>query len=409
MPVREKVNYSDEAYSATLKLLAYCKENDWAGYDPYDALNSRIFSAVTFLDFDLPRLILTQALKRSPVNIRPFLLVPKKQNPKAMGLFLASMIKLSEAGVAEADGLIDFMIERLIALRSPDVPYWSWGYSFPWQMRTKIVPRGAPNLVCTLFVAESLLDAYEKRKDPRCLAMAASAAEYIVNDLYWAQGDSIASFSYPLPTIQVPVHNANFLAAAFLCRVSKHTGDSKFTPPALKVARYSVGRQKADGSWFYGEAPTQQWIDNFHTGYNLGALQSISQSLGTAEFDDSIRRGFAFYMAHFFREDGASRYFHNRTYPIDIHCVAQSIITLLTFRELAPEAETKVRSILNWTMKNMWDERGFFYYRVLRTCTIRTPYMRWSEAWMLLALATVLCASNPQAISSPASEVASLS
>jgi len=26
-----------------LKLLAYCKANEWAGYDPYDALNSRVF------------------------------------------------------------------------------------------------------------------------------------------------------------------------------------------------------------------------------------------------------------------------------------------------------------------------------------------------------------------------------
>jgi hypothetical protein len=38
----------------------------------------------------------------------------------------------------------------------------------------------------------------------------------------------------------------------------------------------------------------------------------------------------------------------------------------------------------------MWDERGFFYYRVLRLCTIRTSYMRWSQAWMLVALVAVL-------------------
>jgi len=42
----------------------------------------------------------------------------------------------------------------------------------------------------------------------------------------------------------------------------------------------------------------------------------------------------------------------------------------------------------------MWDERGFFYYRVLRFCTIRTPYMRWAQAWMLLAMATLLCESD---------------
>ena len=36
-------------------------------------------------------------------------------------------------------------------------------------------------------------------------------------------------------------------------------------------------------------------------------------------------------------------------------------------------------------MEHLWDDAGFFYYRVLRICTIRTSYMRWSQAWMFLA------------------------
>lgn len=384
----------NDAKSAAGKLLAYCRANDWAGYDPYDALNSRAFTALPFLNFKLPRLVLTQALKRSPINIRRLLLIPKKQNPKAIGLFLSAILKLSRAGVTNEESLIDLMIERLIALRSQDVPYWCWGYSFPWQMRTKIVPVGAPNLVCTVFAAGALLDAYEQRNDSRCLAMAVSAAEYIVNELYWTDNSTLAGFSYPLPSLHNQVHNANLLAAAFLCRVSRHTGRQEFLGPALTVARYSVGMQHADGSWFYGEAPTQRWVDNFHTGYNLCALRSICYDLETTEFESCIRRGFYFYGAHFFRADGAARYFHNRTYPIDIHCVAQSIITLLTFRNLEPESEAVAWSVLDWAMKHMWDRRGFFYYRVLRTCTIRTSYMRWSQAWMLLALSTLLCESG---------------
>ena len=76
----------------------------------------------------------------------------------------------------------------------------------------------------------------------------------------------------------------------------------------------------------------------------------------------------------------------DRTYPIDIHCVAQSLITLAAFRGLEPRAERLAQSVLDWAMKRMWDKRGFFYYRVLRAGTIRTSYMRWSQAWMLHAL-----------------------
>jgi hypothetical protein len=382
---------SERCASAARKLLEYCRANDWAGYDPYDALNSRVFQALPFLDSRLPRLVLTQALKRSPVNLRPLLLIPKTQNPKAVGLFLSAILKLSRAGLVSDDSLARTLIERLATLRSRDASYCCWGYSFPWQMREKVVPRGAPNLVCTVFSANALVDAYEQIQDPQCLVMAASAAEYILNELYWSEGDSVAGFAYPLRALRVQVYNANFLASALLCRVAKHTGETKFLAPALKAARFSASAQNADGSWYYGDSPSQKWIDNFHTGFNLGALQTVAQCAETAEFDDCLRRGFEFYKSHFFRADGAAKYFHNQTYPIDIHAVAQSILTLTDFRHLDPQAAPLAHSVFDWTMSHLWDERGFFYYRVLRSCTIRTPYMRWSQAWMLLALATLLC------------------
>jgi hypothetical protein len=371
------------------KLLAYCCANDFAGYDPYDALNSKLFMAIRLLHSRFPRLVLTQALKRSPINIRRLLQVPTTQNPKAIALFLSAALKAPELGSCGTGDLVASLTERLVALRSPDSPYWCWGYSFPWQTRTIVVPRGSPNLVCTTFVAGALLDLYERHPDSRLLSMVVSAADYMLNELYWTDGNSVASFSYPLRSLRSRVHNANFLAAAMLCRLYKHTGERKLLDPALKAARYSSAKQREDGSWAYGEGGKQQWIDNFHTGYNLCALQQIDRDLKTDEFESCIRRGFAFYKAHFFREDGAARYFHNNTYPIDIHSVAQSVITLLAFRDLDPDNIRLADSVFQWAMNHMWDERGFFYYRVLRFCTIRTSYMRWSQSWMLLALATL--------------------
>jgi len=268
------------------------------------------------------------------------------------------------------------------------VGYSCWGYSFPWQTRTIVVPSGSPNLVCTTFVANALFDAYEYWRDPQYLKMALSAAEYIVNELYWTEG-STASFSYPLPSVQSQVHNANFLAAALLGRAYSRTNDQKFLVPALQVARCSAMKQKADGSWYYGEALSQRWIDNFHSGYNLCALRELSSYAATSEFNDVLRRGFEFYRGRFFCADGSVRYFHNRTYPIDIHCVAQSIITLLTFQDVDTGNLPLARSVLQWAFTHMWDDRGFFYYRVLRSHTNRISYMRWSQAWMLLAMATL--------------------
>jgi hypothetical protein len=400
LPIREM---DSEVQTATLKLLEYCESEGWAGYDPYDALNSRLFEVSPLLNTKLLRLALTQLLKRSPINLRRLALIPKTRNPKALALCLSALLKLEGAGVIHREDLIEQMIDRLIALRFSGSPYSCWGYSFAWQGRRVIVPRGVPNLVCTTFVAGALLDAYEQRQDAPCLAMARSAAEYLLNDLYWDDASG-AGFSYPQPGLRTETHNANLLAAALFCRIAHHTGETKFLAPALKVARYSAARQNADGSWYYGEMASQRWIDNFHTGYNLSALRLIRRYATTDEFEENALRGFRFYRANFFREDGAARYYHDRTYPIDIHCVAQSILTLVEFRDLGADNMALASSVYRWAMKHLWDERGFFYYRKLRSCTIRTSYMRWSQAWMLLALSSLLVDSNAAPERSPSED-----
>jgi hypothetical protein len=395
----------DKVEATALKLMEYCKANDWSGYDPYDALNSEVFKALPFLDFRLARIVLTQALKRCPFNLRPLLMIRKTHNPKAIALFLKAFLKLRSLGLLENGDLITLMVEKLIDLRFPncrvngngegvtrslDNRYWCWGYSFPWQTRTIIVSRGAPNLVCTSFVVNALLDLYETNKGAQYLDMAVSAGEYFLNELYWTEDNWTSGFSYPLPWAREEVHNANFLGSAVLCRIYKHIGEKRFLDPAMKVARYSASKQKDNGAWSYGESSKQRWVDNFHTGYNLCALQSISEDAGTSEFESHIRRGFEFYRTHFFRQDGAPRYFHNRTHPVDIHSVAQSIITLLAFKDLDENNVGLAHAVLGWAMANMWDEQGYFYYQVFPFVTSKIPYMRWSQAWMLVALCTLL-------------------
>lgn len=383
-----------ELEAVTRKLLASCRALDWAGDEPYDALNSPLLAALPFLDSRLPRLVLTQALKRSPINIRRLLLIPKKQNAKPVAVFLSAFLKLSGTSFPLGDDDVQRMLELLVSLRSPGSKYWCWGYSFPWQTRTELVPSSAPNLVCTCFVAGALLDAFEQRQDSELLSMAVSAAEYVLNELYWTSGRAVAGFAYPTPSVRNQVHNANFLAAALLCRVYRLTGDKKFLSPALKVAWHSAGKQAPDGSWAYGEASTQTWIDNFHTGYNLCALRDVGKYAEVSDFEPCIRRGFRFYRDHFFRSDGAVRYFHDKPWPVDAHCVAQTILTLLTLGDLDPDHAARARQVLRWTIDHMWDERGFFYYQVDRFWTNRISYVRWSQSWMFLALSTLLAGSE---------------
>jgi hypothetical protein len=396
-PVRESRPSSEGSVSihrdaikkVAFELLSWCQDNQWAGYDPYDALNSRLFQAIPLLDFKWPRLILTQAMKRSPINLRTLFLVPKMQNPKGLALFLSATVKLRKLRMLADDKLPLHLAENLLALRSTQSQDWCWGYHFDWQSRGLLVPKGYPNIICTTAAGNALLDCYDVAPKTLFLETAVSAAEFLLRELYREEAGDRACFGYTA-LAHNHVFNANLLGAAFLCRVASATGQKKYITPAIKAARLSVQEQREDGSWVYGEGTTQQWVDNFHTGFNLGALRAISRYSATSEFDSALRLGFKYYREHFFLPDGAPKYYHDRVYPLDVHSAAQSLITLAELRDLGHDNLDLAERVFQWALANLWSGRGYFYYQKFPFFTNRIPYMRWGQAWMLMGLATFL-------------------
>jgi hypothetical protein len=248
------------------------------------------------------------------------------------------------------------------------------------------VPRHEPNIICTTFAGNALLDGYERYGKAAFLEAALSASEFIFNGLNIVTSGNGICFSYT-PLDREEVHNANLLGGAFLARLYRHTGRKDLLESALASARFSVSRQAADGSWPYGESPAQSWIDNFHTGYNLVALKRIQDLMGSDEFVASISKGFEFYQKHFLREKGIAPYFHDRVYPIDVHSIAQAVITLVELQAFGRGNIQSACDLLQWAWKNMRDPRtGAYYFRKHRWMTDRNIYMRWSQAWMLLAM-----------------------
>ena len=150
-----------------------------------------------------------------------------------------------------------------------------------------------------------------------------------------------------------------------------------------------MNRQAPDGSWPYGESPSQRWIDNFHTGFNLIALRRLAAVSGRDDFSQSVQKGLEFYRKHFFQENGVAKYYHNRTHPIDIHAIAQSIITLVELRDLRDDNLSLAQRVFQWAFNNMREPTGCYYFQKGRLITNRNLYMRWSQAWMLLALVTL--------------------
>ena len=106
----------------------------------------------------------------------------------------------------------------------------------------------------------------------------------------------------------------------------------------------------------------------------------------------NLEKGLKFYVDHFFLPDGTPKYYHDQVFPIDVHSCAQSIITLTKFSASGDRISRLRDKVLTWTLSNMQDSRGHFYFQKRRLFANRIAYMRWSQAWMLKALACALAA-----------------
>jgi hypothetical protein len=196
-------------------------------------------------------------------------------------------------------------------------------------------------------------------------------------------------FSYA-PNTNTRIFNASLLAAEVLASVGKATGENDLIDLAERATRYVVNNQQPDGSWLYGTEPKQAWIDNFHTAYVLFSLKRIIDTTRKNEFQQALEHGYRYWKNTFFLADGWPKYYDHDLYPADAHAAASAIVTFLECRELDDEALSLARKVANWTIQNLRDSRGFFYYQRRRFYTVRKPYMRWTQAWMLYALSRLL-------------------
>ncbi len=373
------------------KLKYYCEAQHFAGWDPYDGLNSKVFQATPLKNWGLARLAWIQGFKRSPINFRKLLFVPKEHNAKGVALFLngycniytAQQISGKEEFGTQEEILekINYLAKLLISLQSKGYSGACWGYNFDWQNRVFYQPKSTPTVVATSFCADALFTAYDITLNKSFLETALSSCNFILKDLkrsYLNENEFIFSYS-PLDTSRV--YNASLLGARLLAKAFTYTKNNDFKTIAINAAQTIVNKQNSDGSWIYGEAKVQSWIDSYHTGYNLECIYEVMKYLNIDDFDHSFSIGIVYYINNFFNENGAPKYYNNQLYPIDIHSTAQLLATLCRTNRFKENADL-VNKTLTWTIKNMQSAKGYFYYQLKQGFSSKIPYMRWAQAWM---------------------------
>lgn len=386
------------------KLKLYCEQEQFKGWDPYDGLNSKLLMSIPGLkNWGLYRLIIIQLFKRNPVNFRRIALVPKDYNPKGVGLLLQGYCNLynsieKDASLTEVFGTkdciksrIDELATLLISLQSKgDYHGTCWGYNFDWQARLLFLfPKYTPTVVATCFCATALISAYEVTGNKHYLDVALSSAQFVINDLHRTQCDEGFLFSYSPLNGNDTVYNASLLGSKLLSYCYKYTGETQYMELARQSVMACCKGQQDSGAWVYGQLSVQNWVDSFHTGYNLEALEAYQNHTGDTSFNSYIEKGLHYYIDNFFELDGCPKYYDNKMYPIDIHCPAQLFVTLSKLKKL-PENKHLVDDVLNWTITNMQSPKGYFYYQLKPGISSKISYMRWSNAFMFYALTYLL-------------------
>lgn len=294
------------------RILRWSAAQGYHGWNKHDGLNSPILRAMLGWG-KWPRLVAIQGVMRFPVNLRPWLLVPKVYNPKGLALFVQAWldryrVEGDAAHLAEAERLLALLLE----IRSPGA--WGgicWGYLYPWRDPGFYAPANTPNAVVTAFVSEAFLDAYRITGDVAYLATVGAALGFFFKDLAVLKDEpeELCLGDMPLP-MTMRVMDVSILIGAVAAQYGALAGDDRYSRDAYRLTHYGVLRQTAQGAWFYRDPPGDSRIrhDNYHTGFILDTLWRYMESTGDRQWESAYWQGLDFYAERLFNPDGSPRW-----------------------------------------------------------------------------------------------------
>lgn len=385
-------------WNSTKSLYNWVKNENYCGWDIYDALNSELVKKMC-MGFSFPKILITQFNKYSPINFRPILRIEKGMDAKGMALFAQSFAKLynitnDEMYKQDLNKCMNFFKAESV---KSSYQYECWSHYFDYTAGDKSIlsPR-VPDAITTSNVIKALVDSYFILENDDLKDIAKSAYNFIKKYLLRETDQGISYIMYsPVDEIKIVI-NASALgldAISKLLMLFEDDPDMKET--ASNLCDTILKTQKEDGSWAYsmyynGKERIQT---DFHQGFILDGLLEYLKFAEADKKDEvlgCIQKGIKFYREKQFLEDGRCHFRYPRFYPTEIHAQAQGIITFSKYSAFDPEFLDFASKIARWTIQNMQDDSGYFYYYKHRFFINKIPHMRWGQAWMMLALSTYL-------------------
>lgn len=355
-------------------------KRQYKGIDPYQ-LDEKAFGIIKKIPcLGYLRGMLKPFHSRIPDSI--FSKLPPIHHPKAIALMISANSKLFE--ITQESSLLEEnirLVKLLYSLRNTDYENACWGHPFEWGQSPRY-PKNAPLVCVQAPIAHSLIDFYDIYKDNNTLKLIESSTKYLLYEAKKDYCDKHCSFRNS-PYDKMHVHNSNIMAASLFYKYNTIIEDEAIINLADKLIEYTIRSQNSEGSWCYSTSICT--IDNRHTGFILRAMLEISKIDQNPKLKDSLDKGLNFYKNKLF--DGSlPKWSPNQTYPIDIHDVAQSIITFVEAGDLK-----FADSIADFAVANMSNGFDEFFYKLFEDGRKnRAVFIRWGQAWMMSALTMFL-------------------
>lgn len=365
----------------TDKLSEYIQKEEYRGYDPYDGIMSPAMRLPLIRTSKIIKLGTQQVVRRLPFDMRRVMGIKKGMNPVTLGLSVQAYSYLGKIYPGKRERYkkeIKKLIYKLKELKSKGFSGDCWGYDFDWEGRYARIDAYKPSVVATGMIANGLYEYYRIMGDVEALEMCKSASDFVLKDLNRTYEKDKFCFSYS-PFDRQVVFNATLKGARILVQTGIKTDEAK------KTVEFVIENQNENGSWSYSKGDSRGWVDNFHTGYILDCLKEYLDCTKDESIKSGLEKGVRYYVDNFFEENRIPKYYNVSLYPIDSTAIAQSILTLCRFGYI-----DIAENVIEWALENMYDKDGYFYYRKNKYYTNKISYMRWSNAWMFVALSYYL-------------------
>jgi hypothetical protein len=425
---------ADEEVTRILEAtLAYAREQEYTGWDYFDGMSSRVRERIPIENKWL-NIAIQEGIKRFPVNVRRAMLVEQRQSFKGTALFVLAnraaadrladgghrgaadrnggTAGLDEAGYRrEADRLTRWLVEN----RTRGHAGFCGGHQHATQGLDDRLPARHPGIVSTGYAVRALLSgaadagseglgdadveglgddaatavAGDGAPGDGFAAVAESSLPFVFEDLNYREADGTARIDYHAAADpgETTVINANAIGARLLVDLHERRPRSMLRERAERILDYVADRQAPNGGWYYTDPPSASHLsmDNHHNGFVLESLLRYRAVTGSTRYDETLKRGLAFYRGTLFEPSGAPNWDETSAYPKDVHAAAEGIVLFSAAGDTAFASR-----IIDWTLSELYAGDGRFRYQKRRLYTKRFTLMRWCQAWMAFALGEYL-------------------